>query len=51
MGQNRGGREEPGFRLNFLKVLKRNLKNFEHKSCREFKNLQLLFLAKYSFEP
>jgi hypothetical protein len=36
-------REGPEFKLNFLKILNRNLKNFEHKSCWEFENLQLLF--------
>jgi hypothetical protein len=46
--QNRGGeggewgeRKGLGFILNFLKILNRNLKNFEHRSCREFENLQL----------
>jgi hypothetical protein len=51
MGQNRGEerreregeRKGLGFKLNFLKILSRKLKNFEHKSCREFENLQLLF--------
>jgi hypothetical protein len=54
-GQNRGGerrerereREGPGFKLNFIKILNRNLKNFEHESCREFENLQLLFELKF----
>jgi hypothetical protein len=49
-GQNKGGeseergeREGPGFKLNFLKISNRNMKNFKYKSCREFENLQLLF--------
>jgi hypothetical protein len=50
MGQNRGGerreregeRKKPG-KLNFLKISNRNLKNFKHENCREFKNLQFLF--------
>jgi hypothetical protein len=35
------GRERYGqrFRLNFLKILNRNIKSFEHDSCREFENL------------
>jgi hypothetical protein len=47
-GQNRGGeRRERGrgikaeIQINFLKISSRNLKNFEHESCREFENLQL----------
>jgi hypothetical protein len=43
-GEKREGeREESGFKLNFYKILSRNLKNFKYKSCREFENLQLLF--------
>jgi hypothetical protein len=50
-GQSRGverrererEREGIGFKLNFLKILHRNLKNFKHENCREFENLQLLF--------
>jgi hypothetical protein len=43
-GEKREGwREWPGFKLNFLKISNRNLKNFEHKIFREFENLQLLF--------
>jgi hypothetical protein len=46
-GQSRGGerreregeRKGPGFKLNFLKISNRNLKNFEHESCREFENI------------
>jgi hypothetical protein len=41
--EREGGRKGLGFKLNFLKLSNRNLKNFEHESCREFKNLQLLF--------
>jgi hypothetical protein len=51
VGQNRGGeiretegeRKGPVFKLIFLKILNKKSKNFEHKSCREFENLQLLF--------
>jgi hypothetical protein len=54
MGQNREGerreregeRKGLGFKLNFLKISNRNLKNFEHESCRKFENLQLLLDAK-----
>jgi hypothetical protein len=43
-GEKREGeREGSGFKLNFLKIPSRNLKNFEHKSCRKFENVQLLF--------
>jgi hypothetical protein len=50
-GEKREGeREELGFKLNFLKISNRNLKNSKHKSCREFENLQI-FLAQSSFEP
>jgi hypothetical protein len=43
-GEKREGvREGSGFKLNFLKISNRNLKNFEHESSREFENLQLLF--------
>jgi hypothetical protein len=43
-GEKREGeREGLGFKLNFLKIPKSNMKNFEYKSCREFKNLQPLF--------
>jgi hypothetical protein len=43
-GEKREGeREGPKFKLNFLKISNRNLKNFKHKSYREFENLQLLF--------
>jgi hypothetical protein len=41
--QREGERKGLGFKLNFLKISNQNLKNFEHKSCREFENLQLLF--------
>jgi hypothetical protein len=48
--RNRGGdRNERGEReglvskLNFLKILNRNMKNFDNKSCIEFENLQVLF--------
>jgi hypothetical protein len=42
-GEKREGeREGPGFKLNFLKILHRNMKNFKYESCREFENLQLL---------
>jgi hypothetical protein len=36
----------PEFKFNFLQILNRNLKIFEHKSYKEFKNLQLLFYLK-----
>jgi hypothetical protein len=38
-----GERKGLGFKLNFLKLSNRNLKNFEHESCRKFENLQQLF--------
>jgi hypothetical protein len=44
--EREGGRKGPGFKLNFFKILNRNLKNFDHKSCREFENLRLLFWIK-----
>jgi hypothetical protein len=40
-GGETGERKGPGFKLNFLKILNKNLKNFEHKSCREFEKIQL----------
>jgi hypothetical protein len=50
-GQNKGGerkergeREGLGFKLNFLKILNKNMKNFKHESCR-------FVSAKTSFEP
>jgi hypothetical protein len=40
--EERGGdRKESEYKLNFLKILNRNLKNFEHESCRKFENLRL----------
>jgi hypothetical protein len=39
-------REGPGFKLNFLKILNRNLKNFKLESCKEFENLRLSFWVK-----
>jgi hypothetical protein len=41
--EREGERKGLEFQLNFLKISNRNLKNFEHASCREFENLQLLF--------
>jgi hypothetical protein len=42
-GEKKREREGPGFKLKFLKISNRNLKNSKHESCREFENLQLLF--------
>jgi hypothetical protein len=43
-GERREGeREGPGFKLNFLKISNRDLKNFKQESCKEYENLQLLF--------
>ena len=36
-------KEKPNLIWNFLRILCRNLKICEHESCREFKDLQLLF--------
>jgi hypothetical protein len=50
--KNRGGKREKrrekregraGLKSYFLKILHRNMKKFEYKSCTEFENLQLLF--------
>ena len=46
-GREKERRErEPGLTAIFLKILCGGLKNFQYKSCREFKSLQLLFQEK-----
>jgi hypothetical protein len=42
-GKTEGEREGLGFKLNFIKISNRKLKNFENESCREFENIQLFF--------
>jgi hypothetical protein len=47
-GEKRAREREkrPEFKLNFLTISNRNLKNYKQESCREFENLQLLFYPK-----